>query len=78
MLIVVLPPLHIVAVPLITLVGLGLTVTTALPVLSPAIEVQLTSLSAVTVYVFVDAGLTITVYGFTAIPTTDTGVTPSV
>jgi hypothetical protein len=43
------PPLHIVAVPLITDVGLGLTVTTAEPVLSPAIELQLASLKAVTV-----------------------------
>jgi hypothetical protein len=43
------PPLQIVAVPLITEVGLGFTVTTAEPVLSPAIEAQLASLKAVTV-----------------------------
>ena len=34
------PPLHIVVVPLNTPVGLGLTVTTALPVLSAPIEAQ--------------------------------------
>jgi hypothetical protein len=48
MLIVVLAPLHIVALPLITLVGRALTVTTALPVLSPACDAQAASLAAVT------------------------------
>ena len=73
----VLPPLHIVAVPLITLVGRGLTVTTALPVLSAAIDVHFESLSTVTVYVFVDVGLTTTVYGLTVMPATGTDVVPS-
>ena len=45
--------MHIVAVPLITLVGRVLTVTTALPVLSAAIDVHFESLRAVTVYVVV-------------------------
>ena len=48
-LIAVLAPLQMVADPLITLVGLGLTVTIALPVISPAWAVQLTSVNAVTV-----------------------------
>jgi hypothetical protein len=43
------PPLQIVALPLITLVGLAFTVITALPVRSPAIEVQFASLNAVIV-----------------------------
>jgi len=73
----VLPPLHIAVVPLITLVGRALTVTTALPVLSPAIDVQLASLNTVTVYVFVDVGLTTTVYGLTVMPATGTDVVPS-
>jgi hypothetical protein len=41
--------------------GNALIVTTALPVLSPAWEVQLTSLKAVTVYVFVLLGVTLNV-----------------
>ena len=73
------PPLHIVAVPLVTEVGRGITVTVALPVLSPACEIQFTSLNAVTVYV-VEAiiGVTLKVYGLDAIPVTVTGVVPSV
>ena len=46
---VVLPPLQIVAVPLITPVGRGFTVTTALPVRSAAIAAQFASVKAVTV-----------------------------
>ena len=42
-------PLHTVALPLIIEVGRGLTVTVAVPLLSPACEVQLASLNAVTV-----------------------------
>ena len=42
-------PLQIVALPLTTEVGRALTVTTALPVLSPACAVQLASVSTVTV-----------------------------
>ena len=78
MLIAVLAPLHIVAEPLITLVGLALTVTTALPVLSPACEAQFASLAAVTVYVVVVDGLTLNVYGLALMPPTVTGVVPSV
>ena len=48
-LIVVAVPLHTEAEPLITDVGLGLTVTVALPVLSPTWDVQFASLNAVTV-----------------------------
>ena len=78
MLIAVLAPLHIVALPLITDVGLGLTVTTALPVISPAWAVQFASLTAVTVYVVVTVGLTLKVYGLALMPPTVTGVVPSV
>ena len=42
-------PLQIVVLPLITEVGRAFTVTVALPVLSPACAVQLSSLNAVTV-----------------------------
>ena len=42
-------PLHTVALPLINEVGRGLTVTVAVPFLSPACETQFTSLKAVTV-----------------------------
>ena len=45
-------PLQIAVVPLITEVGRGLTLITALPVLSPDCEVQYASLNADTVYVF--------------------------
>ncbi len=45
----VLDPLQIVVVPLITLVGRGFTVTTALPVISPACAVHLLSDKAVKV-----------------------------
>ena len=72
------PPLQIVVVPLITEVGLGLTVTPAEPVLSPALEVQFASLNAVTVYVFVLEGDTLITCGDEAIPLTVTGVVPSV
>jgi hypothetical protein len=75
---VVLPPLHIVALPLITLVGRGLTVTKALPVLSAPMAVQFTSLSADIVYVLVELGLTLKVYGLAAMPDTVVGVVPSV
>ena len=39
----------------------GLTVTTALPVISATIAVHFESLNAVTVYVFVDVGVTLKV-----------------
>jgi hypothetical protein len=71
------PPLQIVVVPLITEVGLGLTVTVALPVLSPACEVQFASLNAVIVYVFVLVGDTVITLGDVAIPVIVTGVVPS-
>ena len=71
-------PLHIVCVPEITDVGLAFTVTTALPVRSPDCAVQFASLNAVTVYVFVELGLTVKVYGLDVIPLTLTGVVPSV
>jgi hypothetical protein len=54
-------PLHTVAVPLNTLVGLGLTVTTALPVISPGKLEHETSVKLVTVYVVVVIGETIKV-----------------
>ncbi len=54
------------------------TVTVALPVLSPDCDVQFASLKAVTVYVFVEDGLTVKVYGLVVIPVTLTGVVPSV
>jgi hypothetical protein len=63
-------PLHIVAEPLITLVGLEFTVTVAVPVMSPPDAVQLSSLSAVMVYVAVDDGLTLIEYGELVIPVT--------
>ena len=47
------------AVPLIDAVGLGFTVTSALPV--PIFEHAFASETDVTVYVFVDAGLTLKV-----------------
>jgi hypothetical protein len=72
------PPLQIVALPLITLVGLAFTVITALPVRSPAIEVQFASLKADTVKVNVVAGLTLATYGLALMPFTVTGVVPSV
>ena len=68
-------PLHVVALPLITAVGTGLTVTTALP---ENVPVQLASLTAVTVYVVVTVGATLNVYGDVATAFTVTGVVPSV
>ena len=71
-------PLHIVASPDRTeAIGPLFTETIALPVRSPAIEVQFASLNAVTIKVFVLAGLTVGVYGFAVIPVTLTGVVPS-
>jgi hypothetical protein len=61
-----------------TLAGLGLTVITALPVISPANAVHFESLRAVTVYVDVVVGLTLAINGLVVIPVTDTGVVPSV
>ena len=71
-------PLHIVWLPLIAAVGRAFTVTTALPVKSALIEVQCASVNAVTIYVFVDEGLTVKVYGLVVIPFTVTGVVPLV
>jgi hypothetical protein len=76
MLRVVLLPEQMVAVPLIVAVGRGFTVTTALP--EPVLEQVVASLTPVTVYVVVETGLTLNVYGVVAIPLTVTGVTPSV
>ena len=69
-------PLHTVVLSalLTTDVGLGFTVTTALPVRFPAWAVHLESVSAVTVYVVVDDGLTLRVAGLEATPVC---VTPS-
>jgi hypothetical protein len=78
MLSVALPPLHIDVLPLITLVGLALTVITALPDISPVCAVHFESISAETVYMDVVAGLTLAVYGLAVIPVTDTAVEPSV
>jgi hypothetical protein len=65
-----------VADPLMVAVGNGFTVTTALPV--PVLEHVLASVTLVTVYVLVEAGLTLKVYGLETIPFTVTGVVPSV
>src|ERR1041385_8676943 len=66
------PPLQLVALPLTTAVGRGLTVTTALPVRSPGLAVQCASVKAVTLYVMFVAvlglaltGLTVRVAGLT-------------
>ena len=69
-------PAHIVVVPLIVAVGLGLIVTTAVPENTPVQPVA--SLTAVKLYVVVAAGDTVKVYGDEAIPGTVTGVTPLV
>ena len=53
-----LSPLQIELVPLTTLVGLGLTVTIALPVISAATAEHLRSLKAVSEYVVVNEGVT--------------------
>src|SRR5207249_11080315 len=63
-------PLHTVVLSalLTTDVGLGFTVTTALPVRSPACAMHLESLSAVTGYVVVDDGLTLRLAGLEVAP----------
>ena len=68
-------PAQAVTEPVKTAVGKGLTVTTAVPLNVP---VQLALLTAVKEYVFVDAGLTLMVYGLAAIPVMVLGVVPSV
>ena len=71
-------PLQIVFVPLITAVGLAFTVTIGVPLRSVAIDAHLLSLTAVRVYVLVDAGETANVNGFALILLIVTGATPSV
>ncbi len=56
-----LAPLQIVALPLRTPVGLALTVTVALPVLSPAMDIHVPLVNVLMVYVVVEDGLTLTV-----------------
>jgi hypothetical protein len=62
-------------VPPILQLGVGFTVTTALPLVVP---VQFLSLTAVTVYVVVVPGVTVKVYGEVPMLFTVTGVVPSV
>ena len=50
---------HTAVVPAIVAVGKGFTMTVALP--DPILEQDVTSVTDVTVYVFVDAGFTLTV-----------------
>jgi hypothetical protein len=72
------PELHIVVFPIRSDVGLGLTVTTALPVISAPMAVHLESLKAVMVYVVVLVGDTLITLGDVAMPVIVTGVVPSV
>ena len=76
MLRIVLLPVQIVAEPVMAARGKGFTVTVALP--DPVLEQVVASETEVTVYVFVVAGLTLTVKGCVVMPFTVTGVVPSV
>ncbi len=64
--------------PLKATVGRGFTVTTALPVISPACAVHLLSDKAVTVYVRLLVGDTEITYGLAVMPVKFVGVVPSV